>query len=190
MSAPPTREKLFSVYFDTRKFTLRKHGLMLRVRHKGDKRWQTIKANTALGPFGRQEWEEEIGGDRPDMQHAKGTALARFDLKSLKHDLTSVFETDVTRTAMPLRYNGSEMEVAIDHGLVRTGQRREPISEIEVELKDGDPGGVVKIAKRIARDLPVRYGAKSKAERGYALSGGEEGTPFSPPTSRSSRKRP
>lgn len=104
MSAPPTREKLFSVYFDTRKFTLRKHGLMLRVRHKGDKRWQTIKANTALGPFGRQEWEEEIGGDRPDMQHAKGTALARFDLKSLKHDLTSVFETDVTRTAMPLRY--------------------------------------------------------------------------------------
>jgi triphosphatase len=38
------REKLVTVYFDTPKSKLRKHGLVLRIRISGSNRLQTIKA--------------------------------------------------------------------------------------------------------------------------------------------------
>ena len=42
-------KELVSVYFDTPKHALRKNGLSLRVRHIGNKRVQTIKANGGSG---------------------------------------------------------------------------------------------------------------------------------------------
>jgi adenylate cyclase class IV len=70
--APAKREKLVSIYFDTAKQKLRNHGLSLRVRHAGSKRLQTIKVeNTgARGAFGRDEWEQEIARDRPELKLA------------------------------------------------------------------------------------------------------------------------
>ena len=64
---PATREELVTVYFDTAKSKLRKHGLTLRVRHAGENRVQTIKALTegARGASGRDEWEEELRATRP-----------------------------------------------------------------------------------------------------------------------------
>jgi triphosphatase len=139
------------------------------------KRLRTIKANNPRGPFGRREWEEEIRGDEPDKQSAK--LLKKLGLKKLRRRLVPVFETDVQRTVLPIRCDGSAMEIAVDHGAIKTGARREPISEIEIELKEGAAAGVVNIAKRIADDLPVGYGAKPKSARGYALSAGENGQP-------------
>jgi inorganic triphosphatase YgiF len=43
-SGPAKHEKLVTVYFDTAKSKLRKHGLALRVRHSGANRLQTIRA--------------------------------------------------------------------------------------------------------------------------------------------------
>src|SRR4029077_8663151 len=70
-------EKLVTVYFDTAKSKLREHGLTLRVRHAGNNRLQTIKAldNGARGAMGRDEWEESIASDEPDLKLAEGTAL-------------------------------------------------------------------------------------------------------------------
>src|SRR5471030_1593984 len=54
---------LISVYYDTDKLKLRKHGLTLRVRRIGRRHVQTIKrenvANSAL--MNRGEWEQDIG---------------------------------------------------------------------------------------------------------------------------------
>jgi hypothetical protein len=47
----PTQSAEVSVYFDTDKQTLRKKGLMLRVRRKGGRYIQTIKASSDSGPF-------------------------------------------------------------------------------------------------------------------------------------------
>jgi len=83
-SGPAQREKLVTVYFDTAKSKLRHHGLALRVRHSGTNRLQTIKAvqKGARGAFGRDEWEERIAGDKPDLKLAKGTALEPLAKKS------------------------------------------------------------------------------------------------------------
>src|SRR5690242_12678016 len=66
---------LVSVYFDTAKHKLRRHGMSLRVRHIGEARVQTVKANrdAAVGLFQRHEWETPIAGDTPDLRATRHT---------------------------------------------------------------------------------------------------------------------
>jgi inorganic triphosphatase YgiF len=179
ISGPATRENLVTVYFDTRKHRLRAHGLSLRIRRAGGKQLQTIKTlgDGANGAFGRGEWEREVGRDRPDLKLAAGTALEKLATKKLARKLRSVFETAVERTAIPLRCDGAEVELAIDRGHIASGGHRAPISEIELELKRGDPAALRTLADRLSRALPAAYGVLAKSERGYALSEGEAGQP-------------
>ena len=171
-----SRSKLVSVYFDTPEFKLRDHGVSLRVRKAGRKRLQTIKANGSSAA-GRKEWEEEIAGDTPDLKLAKNTALAPLVGRKLKNSLQPVFETAVQRTVMPLRFGESELELAFDRGQIKTGRRRTPISEIEIELKAGNRSDLARLAERFVGTLPVGYAAQAKSERGYALRSGEAGEP-------------
>jgi inorganic triphosphatase YgiF len=88
-SGMPKCQKLVSVYFDTAKSELREHGLVLRVRHTGENRLQTIKAveKGARGAFERDEWEEEIESDMPNLKLANGTALEPLATKKLRQKL-------------------------------------------------------------------------------------------------------
>src|SRR6185312_70859 len=176
---PATREKLVTVYCDTAKRKLRERGLSLRIRHAGKKRLQTIKAldKGARGAFGRDEWEEEVERDRPDLALAAGTALEKLATRKLKRKLRPVFETAVQRTAMTLQCDGSDVELAIDRGHIGTGSHREPINEVELELKRGDTAVLGTLAERLARSVPASYGVLAKAERGYALSDGATAQP-------------
>ena len=172
---PATREELVTVYFDTAKSKLRKHGLTLRVRHAGENRVQTIKALTegARGASGRDEWEERIAGDTPDLTLAKGTALEPLATRKLKRKLKPVFETVIERIAFPIHSGDADLELAVDRGHIKAREWREPVSEVEIELKQGDRATLAKIAQRLAQSAPVAYAAQSKPERGYALSVGE-----------------
>ena len=172
---PATREELVTVYFDTAKSKLRKHGLTLRVRHAGENRVQTIKALTegARGASGRDEWEERIAGDTPDLKLAKGTALEPLATRKLQRKLKPVFETVIERTAFPIHSGDADLELAVDRGHIKAREWREPVSEVEIELKQGDRATLAKIAQRLAQSAPVAYAAQSKPERGYALSAGE-----------------
>jgi len=174
-SGPVKHEKLVTVYFDTAKSKLRQHGLALRVRHIGADRVQTIKAlqKGARGAFGRDEWEERIAGDKPNLKLAKGTALEPLATKKLQRKLKPVFETVVDRAAFPLHSGEADLELAVDRGHIEACERHEPVSEIEIELKDGDRSAIATIAERLAQSAPVAYTAQSKPERGYALSTGQ-----------------
>lgn len=179
LRGPPRREKLISVYYDTSKFKLRDHGVTLRVRKQGHKQVQTIKilADGGEDSFGRQKWEEEITGQKPNYKIADGTALAPLFTPGLKRAVRAMFETKVERTTLLVSVGHSLVEVVLDHGLIQAGRHREAISEIELALKKGKPGDLVWLARQFARHLPVSYGIGSKAERGYALSAGEGNRP-------------
>ena len=179
VSVPLQPKRVASVYFDTRSNKLRAAGISLRVRQIGDKRVQTVKRDPkgACGAFTRQEWECEIAGDEPDLDLAKGTALAQFNLKKLRRKLRPVFETDIERVAIPIKHGNNEWELAVDRGEVRAGRRSQSISEIEIEVKDGEPVEAIRFARRIATDAQATYGPKTKAERGYALSASEQQVP-------------
>lgn len=175
---PPQRRSLQTVYFDTRGLELHDRGLTLRVRHAESQRVQSVKVlgKGAGGAFERGEWEHEIASDTPDLKRLKGTPLQPLAKKKKKKEklgrkLRPIFETRVQRTTLPIRSAGAELELAVDRGHIKArGMRqREPISEIEIELKRGNPGELVRVAKRLARSVTVSYSPQSKAGRGYAL---------------------
>jgi triphosphatase len=73
---PAKEGNLISVYFDTPTHKLARNGVSLRVRHNGDKRFQTVKSEGSGDSFRRGEWEREIRGNVPNLRKTPGTALA------------------------------------------------------------------------------------------------------------------
>jgi triphosphatase len=166
----PTHEILDSVYFDSDDRFLRDHGLTLRVRHIDDKRVQTIKSTDhGVGFIERSEWEQTIEGDQPDLSRVKDTALNRIFIDEVRKALKPVFETRIERTAYHLNRNSADIVMAIDEGqILATGSSRR-VSEIELELKHGNPADLFKIARDILNIVPAHLDFKSKPERGYEL---------------------
>ena len=166
----PTRETLDSVYFDSEDRFLRDHGLTLRVRHIGDKRVQTIKtAYHGSGCFERSEWEQAIEGDQPDLARVTDTALGPLLTDDVCSALKPVFETRIERTAYHLNGNDTDIVMAVDEGQIVATDTSCPVSEIELELKHGNPAQLFKIARDITDIVPAELDVKSKSERGYDL---------------------
>jgi triphosphatase len=162
---------LVSVYFDTAKHKLRRAGMSLRVRHIGDKRVQTVKANGAgvAGLFNRNEWEKRIAGDTPDLRAVRRTALGEVMTDKVARALKPVFETRVHRTVVPLHNGASRIELTFDQGEVRFAGKSAPISEVELELKRGRPADLFAVARQFADKVPARFAVRSKSDRGYDL---------------------
>lgn len=165
----PSRSTEVSVYFDTDRQTLRKNGLMLRVRRIGRRHIQTIKASGNLAPFERNEWEVEIAGNEPDLNLATDSPLERLLCKGLSRQLKPIFETRVKRTVYQLADDARTIALMVDQGRINTGGRSLPLSEIELELKRGTVAELFDVTRELIRTLPARLALKSKAERGYEL---------------------
>jgi triphosphatase len=173
----PTQSAEVSVYFDTDKQTLRKKGLMLRVRRKGGRYIQTIKASTNSGPFERDEWETEIAGKEPDLRQADGTALEPLLSHKLRRRLKPLFETRVRRTFYPVVDEAHAIALTVDRGTLDTGSHSLPLCEIELELDRGTVAELFDVARQLVQALPARLALKSKSERGYEIIDGELETP-------------
>ena len=167
-------DHLVSAYFDTPDLDVRAAGYSLRVRHNGDRRTQTLKANGegAAGLFTRAEWEHDIAGDRPLIDANSGPLAGVVGAEALAH-IRCLFETDVQRTRYTLRSEGAKIELAIDEGRIRAGKRRERLCELELELESGSPQALFDMVRRLDETVPLRLGVSSKSERGYALAAGE-----------------
>jgi triphosphatase len=102
---------IVSVYFDTDKLKLRHKGLSLRVRRIGRHLRQTIKQENGAGAalFARNEWEQDVGAKRPDLDAARDTALAPLLSKKLGERLKPVFETSVRRKVFQIKSGASEV---------------------------------------------------------------------------------
>ena len=179
-AAPRKPATLVSVYFDTKKLKLRKHGLSLRVRHVGRRNVQTIKQDGGEGTtlLARNEWEQEINGRRPDIDAAQDTALEPLIGKKLRRGLLPLFKTRVRRKVYPIRHRESEIELTIDQGKIEAGSRSSSLCEVELELKHGEPADLFAAARELSREVPVQLALTSKAERGYSLVTGKAPGPI------------
>ena len=87
-------------------------------------------------------------------------------------DLRPVFVTEVSRTTFAIEpAPGTAVEAAIDQGAIRTVDKDgvEPISEVELELKEGESSALYDLAAQLLKIAPLRLEARSKSERGYHL---------------------
>ncbi|MDB5439486.1 MAG: adenylate cyclase, partial [Caulobacteraceae bacterium] len=57
----------------------------------------------------------------------------------------------------------------VDRGVVEAGPLSEPINELELELKAGDPAALYDLARALFKLAPIRLSLTSKSERGYRL---------------------
>ena len=172
----PETRKLRSIYYDTSGCRLKNAGYSLRIRREKGKWLQTVKRLPVEGETGltRLENEVEVEEAVPDMDRIKPGRF-RKKVKALLDGkpLEPVFETSVWRTTRMLEAPGeSKIELAVDTGEIRKQDRTEPISEIELELKCGEPNAVFAVAKDILHGEPFQLIRHSKAARGYRLTDG------------------
>ena len=171
---PAEQRHHLTTYFDTPALELAAAGVSLRIRRTGERRVQTVKAadGHAVAPQ-RGEWEQPVAGDEPDLAAAAATpageVLRRLDGVALR----PVFTTDIHRVTRIVRLdNKTIVEAAFDHGTITAETRSEPVSELELELKGGDPGALYRLAIELAAAAPLAIEPASKAERGLRLSSG------------------
>ncbi|HUD90898.1 inorganic triphosphatase, partial [Sphingobium sp.] len=167
----PEREdvaRLQSVYFDTPDGLLAEKGMSLRIRKSGKRRIQTVKANggAAAGFFTRQEWEMPVRGGVPILDERTPVAALLGDNVA---KVAAAFEVDVERARWVLAEGEARVELVLDRGMVRAGEREAALCEVELELMAGPPAALFAIARRIDGAMPVRPGVLTKSERGYRL---------------------
>jgi len=178
-AGPWRRRSVSSAYYDTANERLRRAGVALRFRREGTKRLQTLKADTAAhaGLATRSEWELPAPGGKMELGAFPRTeimAATGFDLGRVAAKLHPVFETRFTRRSTPVALDGAaRAELCVDVGYVAARGRKEPISELEIELKAGDPRALLRYAEKLSPALGLELAFESKSERGYRLAAGQ-----------------
>ena len=156
--------ELISVYFDTAGRDLQKAGVSLRGRESRGRRVQTLKRGEGLS---REDYEAPVEGETPDPELGP-----LKDLLPEGERLDPAFNVRVTRRQRTFRYQGAEIELALDQGEVSGGGARAPICEVELELKSGSPQALFALARELGAAAPLYVSFDGKAARGQALTAG------------------
>ncbi|MFR0673694.1 inorganic triphosphatase [Enterobacterales bacterium AW_CKDN230030176-1A_HGKHYDSX7] len=169
-----TRE-LLNQYFDTPERDLAAAKVALRLRRDGDAIIQTLKCRgqSVAGLSERNEYEWPLEKVKLDLKKLDAScwpeALRDLDKKRIK----PLFTTDFTREVADIAWGRGKskvvIEAALDQGFVIVGKHKEAISELELELREGDPQALLELAAELAASLPLMPCDISKAERGYRL---------------------
>jgi triphosphatase len=157
-----------TLYYDTPKTKLKKHGYSLRVREAGGRFVQTVKPMTErVGLLVRDEVECEVGSIKPDL----GSPIFQ-PIRALlgEHDqLEEVIRSEVDRTTWQIDRRNGRIQVDFDHGTINASGRRAEFAELEFELIDGAPASLLVAARHLSDHVPVRLGVLTKADRGFLV---------------------
>lgn len=159
--------QLTSIYYDTPDLALRKSGIAVRLRRQGRAWLQTVKCagSSAGGLSTRPEWETPYGGQFDFSAIDDNAIRERLEKRELRSRLTPLFETSFRRTT----WNFGNLLLMFDRGWIAADGRREAISELELELSDGEVGALFALADALAERIPLMPAPLSKAERGIRL---------------------
>jgi len=178
LSGPDARRKhQVSTYYDTVGETLARNGVALRVRRNDGTHVQTVKAAGRAGiAADRGEWEWPVDDDLPDASLLARTPIA--DRLPAGLDLRPVVTTEIDRTSRMLRLDdGTEIEAAFDAGWIIAGNAREPVRELELELRRGNAGALYRLALQLHASMPLTIETAAKSERGFRLRRGAQAGP-------------
>lgn len=173
--SPAKTLTLISRYYDTAEDKLRTESISLRLRKAGRQWVQTVKKTTEPIVQGlSQPLEDEcvLPSGSLNLGLIQDDDLREDVIGYARGGLHVVAETEFRRTSRHVRTpGGGVVELAIDKGVLRSGEREEPFLEAELELVDGTAGDLYALAALLFPTGPVRFSALSKSERALALSG-------------------
>ncbi len=165
---------LGNCYYDTPQYFFAAQHMGLRVRKAGERYTFTLKTDgKSLGGLHiRPEYNVELDNPQPDLPKLINTY--RLEPAWRNFTLQPIFATDFERRAWLVECgNGVVVEIALDQGEIRAGDKREPICEVEFELKQGRIEDLLHFVAALSLENGVRLSALSKAQRGYRLAGRE-----------------
>lgn len=170
---------LENIYFDTPALALTQANIALRLRKTPSGWLQTLKAagSAKEGLHSRHEWETPVAGAALEIDvlaQACDDAQARAVLRRAEPELVALFRTTFVRRLWRITVAGAMIEAAIDRGEVTADVngtlRRAPISEIELELIEGDESALASFGANLSANVPGLVPENvNKAQRGYAL---------------------
>ena len=175
VGAESTQQHLVTTYFDTAEGLLDGAGLTLRVRRSGDALTQTVKSRAAGRSVAsdRSEWEWPIRQDHPDSGCLAGVKELAGIAKAIDGRLQPLFVSDIRRSTRLLHLEGGTIvEAAFDEGCIVAGVGREPVSELELELKGGHVDPLYQLTADLHALAPFWISPESKASRGWRLQRG------------------
>ncbi len=175
--------ELNNTYYDTAARDLLQNKTSLRLRSEGDLFSITIKSGgsaenelhqrfewTANLP---EDWDEDLKEGlntswfkREASSNGDPDAQLQDALKFLKgQPLIELCETHFNRVSYDIGYGDSLMELALDFGELIAGDVKEPVCEMEVELKEGDVRDLVDLSSVIQASISAEPESRSKFAR-------------------------
>ena len=165
------RWEMATTYYDTPCASLSARHITLRCRRENDASVCTVK--TPISGYGRGEWDcscDEIGKAIP-MLCEKGAPEILAQLT--REGVLEVCGARFTRLAATVAMGDTLLEIALDRGILSGGGREEPLCEVEVELKQGNPEHAVAFGVQLQQQFGLVPQEKSKFRRALALAKGE-----------------
>lgn len=160
-----------TTYYDTKDRALSARTWTLRRRKENEKSICTLKFPVK----GESRGEFELECDRIE------DAIPALCKQSGLEELSSLCENGVipvcgakfSRIAKTFAFAGTQIELALDHGILTGGGRELPLCEAELELKEGSALQVKQFAALLAAAYGLVPETKSKFRRALDLAKGE-----------------
>ena len=165
-------QTLYNQYYDTADGLCHQNGVAVRVRSIDTAHEMTVKIRKPDegGLTQRQEWNRPI-----ETSQLAQTALLDLPLPTSvrsaiqSHRLKPIYTNTFRRSDWRVLYQGTALMVSLDQGTATVEARHSPISELEIELIEGDVDRLVEASLKLCDALPVFMAVISKAERGESL---------------------
>ena len=160
--------RMETTYYDTQDGALAARRWTYRLRRENERTVITLKTPGEGYARSEWEWEGEYLDEAPEHLIAAGAPEALRMLLNTA-ELTIVCGASFTRIAAELTLDGAECELCGDIGWLIGGGRREPLCELELELKGGSAEVMLDFARALAEKYGLREEKRSKFARARAL---------------------
>lgn len=157
-----------TTYYDTQDLDLSARKYTLRKRLENGVSICTVKTPEKDGGRGEWEWEcETIEAAIPELCKLGGPKeLLLFAEKGFRPVCGAKFR----RRAWEIFLGESDVQLALDQGVLLGGGREKPFCEVEIELKEGDREVLDAFGKDLAAACGLVREPKSKFRRAWELS--------------------
>lgn len=165
-------ELLGNTYYDTPEQFFATQKMGLRVRSVNQQYEITLKTQGEIvgGLHIRPEYNLALPNSQPDFQALVEKYQLPFEnSEQIAESLQATFSTDFTRKTWLVQVGQSDIEVALDLGIIKNHVGEEPICELEFEIKQGNLGDLFTLVEEIPKADGMWLSNLSKAQRGYLL---------------------
>lgn len=159
-----------TTYYDTFDMKLGMHHWTLRRRMENGVSVCTFKK--PLDDGSKAEWEVEAPNIMDGIMKLCQNGAPWELMRCAAGGVQPICGAKFTRLAKTLTVDGCTVEIALDQGVLKGGNREIPLCEVEVELKSGEDTAAVSFAAALAEEYGLMPEEKSKFARALALAMG------------------